>query len=135
MAEHPIENLMSSSMQKIREMVDVNTIVGDPILVAENVSIIPISKVTYGFGAGGSDFLNKKNNEKNLFGGGSGAGISISPIAVLVVKNDNVKLIQVEPFHSSLDKIIDMAPDFLEKVKSIFSKSSQKINLKNKKES
>lgn len=79
MSEHPIQGMMDTSMQKIKEMVDVNTIIGEPIHCPDGTMIIPVSKVTYGFASGGSDFPTK--TEKDLFGGGSGAGITISPVA------------------------------------------------------
>jgi len=126
MSEHPIESLMSATMQKIREMVDVNTIVGNPIVVSESTTVIPISKVTYGFGSGGSDFASKHSpQEKNLFGGGGGAGITISPVAMLTINRDKINLLQVEPVHSSIDKIIEMAPGFLEKIKELFKRKPE----------
>ena len=81
---HPIDNLMNITMDKIKEMVDVNTIVGTPITSADGTLIIPVSKVSYGFASGGSD-LPTKNEKKDLFGGGSGAGVTIQPIAFLTV--------------------------------------------------
>ena len=97
--EHPIGNLMATTMQKIKEMVDVNTIVGDPIRTVEGVTIIPVSKVSFGFAAGGSDFTgkNQQPNQENAFGGGSGAGINITPVAFLIINGDSVKLLPVTP--------------------------------------
>ena len=96
--EHPLSDLMSATMEKIRTMVDVNTIVGQPILAGE-VTIIPVSKVSFGFASGGSDFAtkNQKPDADNSFGGGSGAGVNINPIAFLVVRGDTVKLLPVAP--------------------------------------
>jgi sporulation protein YtfJ len=124
MSDHPIEGMMSSTMQKIKEMVDVNTIIGDPISTPDGTTIIPISKVTYGFAAGGSDFPSSKN-ETELFGGGSGAGVTISPMAVLTVREDKVRLLQVEPFHSTVDKAIEVIPEAFDKIKSLFKKSDK----------
>jgi sporulation protein YtfJ len=124
MSEHPIESMMASTMQKIREMADVNTIIGDPINTPDGTTIIPISKISYGFGAGGSDFPSKKTDE-NLFGGGSGAGITLSPVAILTVKDGEVKLLQVEPFHSSVDKAIEMIPGMFDKIKALFKKGEK----------
>ncbi|MDR1254186.1 MAG: GerW family sporulation protein [Oscillospiraceae bacterium] len=132
MSEHPIESIMSVTMQKIREMVDVNTIVGEPILTSAGTTIIPLSKVTYGFASGGSDFPNKSES-KDLFGGGSGAGITIIPVAILTVNGSDVKLLQVEPFHSSVDKAIEMIPDFIDKIKSLFKKSEKDSEAKQEK--
>ena len=134
MSQHPIEGLMLTAMNSISEMVDVNTIIGKPIETMNNIMIIPISKVGFGFAAGGSEFKPEaieeynrkdKNNEeiqyKLPFGGGSGAGVSISPVAFLVVKDDNVKLISVN--HSSaVDKLIEFVPDLLEKANIMLNK-------------
>ena len=125
--EHPIEGLMLTAMNSIQDMVDVNTIIGEPIEAPNNIVIIPISKVSFGFAAGGSEFnsetLNeyfKKDKEESMqyrlpFGGGSGAGVSINPVAFLVVQEGYVKLLPVS--HSSaIDKLIDYVPDLIEKV-------------------
>ena len=106
MSEHPIEGLMTTAMSSIREMVDVDTIIGDPIKATNNIVIIPISKVSFGFAAGGSEFkgetaseYSKKDKDEEIqyklpFGGGSGAGVSINPIAFLVIQDKNVKLLE-----------------------------------------
>lgn len=95
---HPIGDLMSTTMQKIREMVDVNTIIGTPIRTDDGITLIPVSKLSFGFASGGSDFMtkNQKPEADNAFGGGSGAGVNISPVAFLIVKGDTVKLL---PWH------------------------------------
>ena len=136
MSEHPIEGLMLTAMNSIQDMVDVNTIIGEPIETSNNMVIIPISKVGFGFAAGGSEFkgetldeYTKKEKEEAIqyrlpFGGGSGAGVSISPVAFLVVSPNNVKLLPVN--HSSaLDKLIDYVPDLMEKVNCYLNKSMQ----------
>jgi sporulation protein YtfJ len=125
MSEHPIEGMMTATMQKIKEMVDVNTIVGDPISVQDGITVIPISKVHYGFASGGSDLPSKAPEKKELFGGGSGAGITISPVGILAINNGKVDLLRVEPANSSIDKAIDALPDFLDKIKSLFKKSEK----------
>lgn len=117
MNEHPIEGMMNVSMDKIREMVDVNTIIGDPISTPDGTMIIPVSKVTYGFASGGSDFSNKKSDAQNLFGGGSGAGITISPVAFLTVCDGKVSLLQIQQFSSSVDRLIEMVPELIDKFK------------------
>ena len=96
--QHPIGDLMTTTMQKLREIADVNTIVGKPILAGE-ITIIPISKLTVGFASGGSDFTskNQKPEDDNSFGGGSGAGMNLSPVAFLIVKGDSVRLMPVAP--------------------------------------
>ncbi len=118
--EHPIGNLMNITMDKIKEMVDVNTIVGDPITSADGTLIIPVSKVSYGFASGGSDLPTKKEN-KDCFGGGSGAGVTIQPVAFLTVYKGNVRLISVGG-GDGIDKIMGMVPDVVDKVKGFFKK-------------
>jgi sporulation protein YtfJ len=121
--DHPIGNLMNVTMEKIKEMVDVNTIVGEPITSADGTLIIPVSKVSYGFASGGSDLPTK--TEKNLFGGGSGAGVTIQPIAFLTVYQGNVRLISVNNNGDGLDRLVDMVPDVVEKVKGFFKKDKK----------
>lgn len=140
MNEHPIEGLMLTAMNSIREMVDVNTIIGEPIETSNNIIIIPISKVGFGFAAGGSEFkgetideYSKKDKEEQIqyrlpFGGGSGAGVSISPVAFLVVQGETVKLLPVS-HSSSIDKLLDYIPDLMEKANNILNKQ-----MNNKKE-
>lgn len=123
--DHPIGSLMNITMEKIKEMVDVNTIVGEPITSADGTLIIPVSKVSYGFASGGSD-LPSKNEKKDLFGGGSGAGVTIQPIAFLTVYQGNVRLINVNNSGDGLDRLVDMVPGVLEKVKGIFKKDKAK---------
>lgn len=127
MSNHPIEGLMGTTMEKIRQMVDVNTIVGESITTPDGSTIIPISKISYGFGSGGSDIPQKaksdSTNTNELFGGGAGAGISITPVGFLTVCNGEVKMIQIEPFNSSIDRIIELAPDILETIKELLKKN------------
>ena len=118
--EHPIGNLMNITMDKIKEMVDVNTIVGNPITAADGTLIIPVSKVSYGFASGGSD-LPTKNENKDLFGGGSGAGVTIQPVAFLTVYKGNVRLISIGG-GDGIDKLMGMVPDVVDKVKGFFKK-------------
>ncbi|SKA76710.1 sporulation protein YtfJ [Clostridium sp. USBA 49] len=130
MENHPVDNLMKTTMSHIKEMVDVNTIVGDAIESKDGSLIIPISKVSFGFAGGGSEFSSsncKSENSKFPFGGGSGAGVTVRPIAFLVLKNDSVKLLPVE-YDNSLDKIIDSIPQLIESIKNISNKSKQNKN-------
>lgn len=121
MSDHPINGLMQTTMQKIKEMVDVNTIVGDPITSPDGTIIIPVSKVSYGFASGGSDFPTKKEN-KECFGGGSGAGVSISPVAFLVVYQGKVELVPLEKFDGAADRVVGMVPEIMDKITSLFKK-------------
>lgn len=136
MGEHPIENLMNTAMNSIKDMIDVNTIIGEPIQASNNTVIIPISKVGFGFAAGGSEFrgetideYTKKEKEEQVqyrlpFGGGSGAGVNITPVAFLVVQPNTVKLLPVD--HSScLDRLLDYVPDLIEKVNAMLNKQMQ----------
>lgn len=126
--KHPINDLMSTTMQKIREMVDVNTIVGQPITTPEGITLIPVSKVSLGFASGGSDFVSKnhKPGENNTFGGGSGAGVNISPVAFLIVKGDSVRLLPVDPpAATTVDRVIEMVPDVVDKVTGFLEKKKE----------
>ena len=136
MSEHPIESLMMTAMSSIQDMVDVNTIIGEPIETANGITIIPISKVCFGFAAGGSEFrgetikeYNKKDKDEEIeyklpFGGGAGAGVSISPVAFLVVQGGNVKLMPVD-HDSCIDKLLDYVPDLFQRINEMFNKSVQ----------
>ena len=132
MIEHPIEGLMVTAMNSIQDMIDVNTIIGEPIHALDNVVIIPISKVTFGFAAGGSEFsgetvneYNKKDKEEQInyrlpFGGGSGAGVAINPVAFIVINDNSVKVLPVN-HASALDKLLDYVPDLIEKTTSMMN--------------
>ncbi|MCI5704626.1 MAG: GerW family sporulation protein [Oscillospiraceae bacterium] len=126
--EHPLNDLMSATMEKIRAMVDVNAVVGQPIQTGE-VTIIPVSKVSFGFASGGSDFAgkNQKPEAENSFGGGSGAGVNINPIAFLVVRGDNVRLLYVAPpIDGAVDRVVDMVPELVDKVTGFIEKQQEK---------
>ncbi len=125
---HPISELMNTTMQKIREMVDVNTIVGQPISTPEGVTLIPVSKLSFGFASGGSDFVSKnhKQGEDNTFGGGSGAGVNITPVAFLIVKGDSVRLLNVDPpAASTVDRVIETAPEVVDKITNYLEKKKE----------
>ena len=119
--EHPIGSLMDTTMEKIKEMIDVNTIIGEPITSPDGTLIIPVSKVSYGFAAGGSDLPTKKEN-KDCFGGGSGAGVTIQPVAFLTVYQGDVRLVSVDREEGTADKLVSMIPDVLKKAKGVFKK-------------
>lgn len=140
MPEHPIESLMKTAMESIRGMVDVNTVVGDPVETPDGTIIIPISRVAVGFAAGGSEFEiengeNKTNNKNNAnagegggsgesqlpFGGGSGAGLTVNPMGFLVVNSNRVRLIPVDK-NVLTERLIDMAPELIDQIQAIFDK-------------
>ena len=126
--QHPIGDLMTTTMQKLREIADVNTIVGKPILAGE-ITIIPISKLTVGFASGGSDFTskNQKPEDDNSFGGGSGAGMNLSPVAFLIVKGDSVRLMPVAtPTGTSVDRVVELVADVIDKVTGFIEKQQDK---------
>ncbi|HOQ07584.1 MAG TPA: GerW family sporulation protein [Clostridiales bacterium] len=145
MSEHPIEALMKTAMQSIREMVDVNTIVGDAVQTPDGTVIIPISRVTFGFAAGGGEYgygageeTDRDSQDENEdsgggkfpFAGGSGAGVSINPVAFMVVGNGHIKLLPVN-INSTIDKILDLVPEFLCRLENICKK---KIAVRKEKE-
>ena len=120
MEKHPIGELMENTMGKLREMVDVNTIIGQPITTADGITLIPISKVSFGFAAGGSDFQSKNGKESqiNPFGGGSGAGVKIEPVSFVVIHGGNVRVLSANAGDmSSLEKVLDSIPGLIDKVK------------------
>lgn len=124
MSGHPIEGLMNTSMEKIHEMVDVDTIIGEPIVLKNNVTIIPVSKVTFGFASGGSDLPAKV--QKDLFGGGSGAGVTIQPLAFLVIAGEDVQLLQMSTEGSSSNAIINLVPEVFDKISAMFGKDKKR---------
>ena len=113
-----LPNMLESTIQKIREMVDVNSVIGEPISTPDGVTIIPVSKVSVGFGGGGSDFVNK-NGGDNPFGGGVGGGVKVTPICFLIVKDGNVRMMPVaQPANTTADRIVEMVPDTIDKLTS-----------------
>ncbi len=134
MSDRPIEGLMDTTLEKIRQMVDVNTVIGTPITAPNGTTVIPVSKVMYGFASGGSEFNPKKAENKNLFGGGSGAGVTITPIAFIAITNDDVKLLNVTNFKDSQDRAVGMVPEIIDKILGIFKKDKNKDNKENKEE-
>jgi sporulation protein YtfJ len=110
--------MLENTIAKIREMVDVNSVVGTPITTLDGVTIIPISKVSVGFGGGGSYFVSKNvNKQENPFGGGAGGGVKVSPVAFLVVKEGSVRMIPMaEPANTTVDRVVEMIPDTLDKI-------------------
>ena len=123
MAEHGVNGLMAETMEKIRSMVDVNTIIGDPIVTHDGTTLIPISKVTFGFGSGGTDFKsrNSGDNAPLCF------GVSIQPVAFLIVSEGNARILPVNmPADSSTDRLIELIPDAINGVQSLFGKRGKK---------
>lgn len=138
MSEHPIQGLMHTAMENLKEMIDVNTIIGDPVETPDGSVILTVSKVGFGFAAGGSEFSasgghgsggsshgnggQQPQQSKLPFGGGSGGGVSITPIAFLIVNSSGVKILHLDQNTHLLEKILDVAPAAMEKIQSMLSK-------------
>lgn len=123
MAEHPIQGLMNVTMEKIHQMVDSNTIIGKPITTEDGITILPVSKVSFGFASGGTDFNGKNAANKDLFGGGSGAGVNIQPVAFLVIKDGCVRTIQLSDSSNSIDRALTMLPELVEKLTTLVKRT------------
>lgn len=123
-----LPNMMESTIAKIREMVDVNSVIGNPITTPDGVTIIPVSKVSVGFGGGGSDFVSKNvNKQENPFGGGAGGGVKVTPVAFLVVKDGNVRMLPVAtPANTTADRVVEMVPDVLDKIAAFIDSRTEK---------
>ena len=122
-----LPNMLESTIAKIREMVDVNSVIGEPI-TAEGVTIIPISKVSVGFGGGGSDYVSRNlNKQENPFGGGAGGGVKVTPVAFLIIKDGSVRLLPVAaPANTTADRIVEQIPDLLDKVSAFIDSKTKK---------
>ncbi|MBR2489731.1 MAG: GerW family sporulation protein [Clostridia bacterium] len=125
MSESNIKGIMDVTMEKLRTMVDADVITGTPVEVGD-ITLIPVSKVAFGLATGGSDFPSKSGNQ--LFGGGGGAGVTVSPIAFIVISNGNVKMLPVYNELSTVEKAINMAPEIIDKAKELFPKKENQEN-------
>ena len=123
-----LPNMLEQTIAKIREMVDVNSVVGTPITTPDGVTIIPVSRVSVGFGGGGSDFVSKNlNKQENPFGGGAGGAVKINPVAFLIIKDGSVRMLPVAaPANTTADRIVEMVPDVLDKVSDFIDTRIQK---------
>ncbi len=124
---HPINGLMDVTLEKIRQLVDSNTIIGTPITTPDGSTILPVSKVTFGFTSGGSDFMSSKA-PKELFGGGSGAGVSITPVAFLVLSQGNVRMIQLADKNNGLERALNMLPEVMDKIQGFINKDKAELS-------
>ena len=125
---HPIHEVLQTTMNKIREMVDANTVVGQPIVTQDGVTLIPVSRLSFGFATGGSDFGKTQNVAKN-FGGGAGAGVNVIPVAFLVVKDGGVKILPVAPPPGdTVSRVVDLVPEMFDKVTGYIDKKSGSKN-------
>ena len=126
--EHPVDNLIKSTMENLKDMVDVNTVIGDAVETKDGGYIVPISKVSFGFASGGSEFNNaniaNSADSKYPFGGGSGAGVSVKPVAFLVVKDDKIRLLPMDA-DNTYDRIVDTVPQILDMFKDFMKKNNK----------
>jgi sporulation protein YtfJ len=138
MSEHPIQGLMKTAMENLKEMIDVNTIIGDPVETPDGSVILTVSKVGFGFAAGGSEFGGQEESSQSSnqqgssgqsnempFGGGSGGGVSITPIAFLVVSNTGIKTIHLDNSTHLYERILDLAPGVIDKLQQLMNKNKQ----------
>ncbi len=123
MNEKSANGILQTTIEKVRDLVDVSTIIGDPIKLPDGLTIIPVSKVTYGFASGGSDFPSKNNVE--LFGGAGGAGITINPVAFLVVKDGEVNIKQIMSNENAVERAVSLVPEMFDKVSSFAAKKKK----------
>ena len=130
MSEHPIEGLMKATMNSLKEMVDVNTIIGDPVQSPDGLVIIPVSKICFGFASGGTEFHKEKNSKDNMvsdeklpFGGGSGAGVSVQPVGFIVVGNNQIKLLTVDEGNTALSSLFDFMGKIADNINEAIEKS------------
>lgn len=123
-----LPNMLDNTISKIKEMLNANSVVGEPITTQDGVTIIPISKISVGLGGGGSDFVSKNtNHHENPFGGGVGAGVKVTPVAFLVVKDGSVRMLPVAaPANTTADRIVEMVPDTLDKIASFIDSRKEK---------
>lgn len=121
-----VSDLMAQTVEKIRQVIDTNTIIGEPIVTADGTTLIPITKMSIGIGTGGADIRPKDGSTKDGFGGGSGAGITISPIGFVVISNGEVKILSINgPANSTADRVVEMVPDVVSKISDLFDKKKK----------
>ena len=126
MAEKPVQELMASALEKMRDLVDSNTVIGAPIYTQDGTTILTISKVSFGFVSGGTDFASK--TQKDLFGGAASAGGSVTPVGFLVIKEGSVKLMQLAEGGATLDRLINMMPEVIDRVEGFVAKKTGKAD-------
>ena len=119
MATKPISELTDSSMKNLQALIDSNSVIGKAVTTPDGTTILPVSKVTFGYASGGSDL---PATQKELFGGGTGGGVSITPIAFLVIRSGDVKVLPFQPYQSTADRVVGMAPDLIDKVSGLVNK-------------
>ncbi len=128
MSEKSAGAILSATIEKIRDLVDTSTIIGEPIYAEGGITIIPVSKVTYGFASGGADFPSK--NSKELFGGGGGAGVTITPVAFLVVNDGEVTLKHITAYDNAAERVVNLVPEMFDKVTGLVNKAKKDADKK-----
>jgi sporulation protein YtfJ len=125
--EKSANSILKTTIEKVRDLVDVSTIIGDPINLPDGLTIIPVSKVTYGFASGGADFPSKSNKE--LFGGGGGAGVTITPVAFLVINNGDVTLKHITAYDNAAERVVNLVPEMFDKVTGLINKTKKDVEI------
>lgn len=129
MSYHPVGELMAETISKIRELVDVNTIIGQSITTPDGITLIPVSKVSFGFGTGGSDYGSKKEPQPQapyMFAGGGGAGVNITPVAFIVITGEEVRLLSVTPpANTTVDRLVELIPGIIERIEKVMAKKDE----------
>ncbi len=127
MDNNPISQLMQTTMENVKNVLKVDTVVGDPIITPDGITLVPISKISLGFGGGGVEFNSKKNGAERPYGGGNATGVKIEPIGFLVIKEGTVRMINVTPpAGNTVDRIIDMVPQVMDRVDNFIDKQKKK---------
>lgn len=129
-SNNKVNDLLGLTIDRVKQMVDVNTVIGDPITTPDGTTIIPISRVSYGFGSGGSDLPSKSTPPQGLFGGGAGVGVTIVPIAFLAISNGNVRILQIEPYMSPADRALEKVPEVVDKVTGLLRKNKEEQDIR-----
>lgn len=125
MNDEKVNRLMGVTMDKIKEMVDADTVIGKPVTTPDGTIIIPISRISYGFASGGSDLPSKAQPAGGLFAGGGGAGVTVSPVAFLSIANGNVRVLQIEPYFSPVDRALEKVPQVIDQLTALFKKKPE----------
>ena len=125
MNDEKVNRLLGTTMEKIKEMADADTVIGKPVTTPDGTIIIPISRISYGFASGGSDLPSKAQPSSGLFAGGSGAGVTVSPVAFLSISNGNVRVLQIEPYFSPVDRALEKVPQVIDQLTALFKKKPE----------
>ena len=123
-----VSEILGASMSKVREMVDANTVVGEPIAAGEGITLIPISKISFGLASGGADFASKTSAPAGNFGGGAGCGVKITPVAMICVQNERVRILPIaEPANTAAERVIEQLPELIERISELLGEKKGKI--------